>query len=46
MLNEYYLDTKDDGGNDAKHQMGCKDIKTLIGIKIKRSCEQKQFGKS
>lgn len=33
MLNEYYLDNKDDGGNDAKHQMSCKDIKTLIGVK-------------
>lgn len=33
VLNEYYLDNKDDGGNDAKHQMSCKDIKTLIGVK-------------
>lgn len=46
VLNEYYLDNKDDGGNDAKHQMSCKDIKTLVGIKKERSCEQKQYGKS
>lgn len=32
VFNEYYLDNKDDGGNDSKHQMSCKDIKCLQSL--------------